>query len=56
MTLDGERKDDTALMFLKHKGTELTGTAGPNADQQWPILKGKVEGASACSTSSPTNP
>jgi hypothetical protein len=46
MTLDGQTRDDTALMVLKQKGTELTGTAGPNADQQWPILKGKVDGTS----------
>ena len=46
MTLDGQTREDTALMVLKQKGTELTGTAGPNADQQWPIVKGKVDGAS----------
>jgi hypothetical protein len=44
MTADGETKDSTAYMVLTQKGTELTGTVGPNADQQWPILKGKVEG------------
>ena len=46
MTLDGETRDHTAFMILKQKGTELTGTAGPTAEQQWPILKGKVDGAS----------
>ena len=46
MTMDGQTRDDTAMMVLKHKGAELTGTAGPNAEQQWPILKGKVDGAS----------
>lgn len=44
ITLDGETKDDVAYMVLKQDGTELTGTAGPNAEQQWPIQTGKVEG------------
>ena len=44
MTLDGQTRDDTVYMLLKQNGTELTGTAGPNVDQQWPILKGKIEG------------
>jgi hypothetical protein len=46
MTMDGTTHDDTALMILKQKGAELTGTAGPNVDRQWPIVKGKVDGAS----------
>jgi hypothetical protein len=41
---DGETKDELAYMVLKQNGTELTGTAGPNAETQWPIQKGKVEG------------
>jgi hypothetical protein len=44
MTLDGETRDNTAYVDLKQTGTELTGTAGPNAEKQWPIQKGKVEG------------
>lgn len=44
MTLDGETKDDAAYMVLKQNGKELTGTAGPNSDQQWTIQNGKVEG------------
>lgn len=44
ITMDGETKDDVAYMVFKQTGTELTGTAGPNADQQWTIQKGKVEG------------
>ena len=36
-------KDDVILMELKHKGAELTGTAGPRAEEQWP-LKGTVDG------------
>ena len=42
--MDGETRDDTAYMDLKQTGTELTGTAGPNENQQWQIQKGKVEG------------
>jgi preprotein translocase subunit SecD len=45
ITVDGQTKDDEAYLVLKQTGTELTGTAGPNADKQWPIQKGKVEGA-----------
>jgi hypothetical protein len=44
ITTDEGTKDSTAYMVLTQKGTELTGTAGPDANQQWPILKGKVEG------------
>ncbi len=47
MILDGgEARNDTAVMVLTQKGTEVSGTAGPNLDQQWPILKGgKIDGA-----------
>jgi hypothetical protein len=41
---DGETKDARVSMDLKQNGTELTGTAGPSPEEQWPILKGKVEG------------
>jgi hypothetical protein len=34
MTLDGETRDDVAYMSLKQNGTEITGTAGPNSEQQ----------------------
>jgi hypothetical protein len=43
-TSDGQEKNDSAYMVLKQNGTELTGTAGPNADKQYTILNGKVEG------------
>jgi opacity protein-like surface antigen len=33
-----------AYMVLKQSGTTLTGTAGPDENQQWPISSGKVEG------------
>ena len=41
---DGTTRNETIFMDFKHKGAELTGTAGPNADKQWPVLKGKVDG------------
>ena len=46
ITMEGESHDDAVYIVLKQNGTELTGTAGPNADKQWP-LKGKVEGNKA---------
>ena len=42
-TADGENKPDSAYMNLKLDGTTVTGTAGPNEDQQWTIRKGKLE-------------
>ena len=42
-TADGETKADTAVMNLKVDGATVTGTAGPNEDQQWAIRKGKLE-------------
>lgn len=33
---------DAVHMMFKQTGTELTGTAGPSADRQWAIQKGKV--------------
>ncbi len=42
---DGTTDNDTIVLDLKQKGTELTGTAGPSEKQQWPLIKGKVEGA-----------
>jgi hypothetical protein len=44
ITRDGETKDSQAVLELKQNGTQLTGTAGPSSDKQWPIQKGKVEG------------
>ena len=39
----GETKPDEAVMTLKLDGTTVTGTAGPNEDQQWTIRNGKLE-------------
>jgi hypothetical protein len=41
---DGETKADTAYMSLKQDAGEVTGTAGPNAEKQWTIRKGKLDG------------
>lgn len=42
-TPDGQTKPDEAIMHLKLDGATVTGTAGPNEDQQWKILNGKLE-------------
>lgn len=44
VTPDGKQVTEPILLNLVHKGAELTGTAGPSAEQQWKILKGKVDG------------
>ena len=41
---NGEMKDSTAVLKLKQTGSEVTGTVGPNEDEQFPIQKGKLEG------------
>jgi len=39
---DGQ--DGGVTLVLKQAGAEITGTAGPSADHQMPIQKGKIEG------------
>jgi hypothetical protein len=34
----------TAYLKLKQSGATLSGSAGPSADEQWPITNGKVDG------------
>lgn len=34
----------TAFLILKQSGATLSGTAGPDESQQWPITNGKVDG------------
>ena len=41
----GQTQSIDFLFDLTHKGKALTGTAGPNAERQWPIEKGVVDGA-----------
>lgn len=38
-----DREPGPALLILKQDGTGLTGTAGPNEEEQRPIQNGKVE-------------
>lgn len=42
---DGEATNQPAFLILKQTGSEITGTVGPNEDEQVPIVKGKIEGA-----------
>jgi len=39
-----DAQDGDVTLVLKQAGTEITGTAGPSADHQMPIQKGKIEG------------
>lgn len=39
---EGGRDEDRMHMVAKQTGADLTGTAGPSSDRQWPIQKGKV--------------
>ena len=39
---DGSPASERIYLDLKQTGAEVTGTAGPSAEKQWP-LKGKVE-------------
>jgi hypothetical protein len=41
---DGQMRDDTVHMVLRQSGGTITGTAGPNANQQVPIARGTIEG------------
>jgi len=43
----GGQDQGQAQLNLTQKGKVLTGTAGPGAQQQWPIAKGVVTGAKA---------
>ena len=41
---DGRTQSIEFMFVLTQKEKELTGTAGPNADRQWAIEKGTVDG------------
>jgi len=41
---DGETNNDTAYLVLKQNGSEITGTVGPNENEQYQITKGKIDG------------
>ena len=42
---DGKSQTIGFMFDLTHKGKVLTGTAGPNAERQWAIEKGAVDGS-----------
>lgn len=44
VTVNGEQDDDLAFLSFTQKGADLTGTAGPSLEEQWPIVNGKVDG------------
>src|SRR3954454_9836860 len=44
ITREGETKDATAVLVLKQTGSEVTGTVGPNEEEQHAITAGKIEG------------
>jgi hypothetical protein len=41
---EGETHEGNAFVIFKQNGTEITGSGGPDENQQWPISKGKIEG------------
>jgi hypothetical protein len=41
---DGRQQDDTVFLDLTQKGNVLTGTGGPTAEKQFPLLNGTVKG------------
>jgi hypothetical protein len=41
---DGQEHDGSAFVILKQAGTQLTGTAGPDESDQWPMSNGKIQG------------
>jgi hypothetical protein len=41
---NGETNESTAFLVLKQTGAEIKGTVGPNENEQFPILKGKIDG------------
>ena len=42
---DGTTREQTIEMNLTQKAKVVSGTAGPNADRQWPVSNGIVDGA-----------
>ena len=42
---DGRTQTIEFMFDLTQKGKEVTGTVGPNAERQWPIEKGVVDGS-----------
>ena len=44
VTVDGETRDQTAVLNLKQDGGKITGTAGPSEEEQMKIRDGSIEG------------
>jgi len=42
---DGTKREDSALLILEQKGTEITGTIGGSEADRHPIVKGTIDGA-----------
>ena len=57
-TFTPEGQDENgAVAHIKQTGNEITGTAGPDEDQQWAISKGKIEGNKiTCEVQNPDGP
>src|SRR6476469_4505305 len=43
-TPDGSQEGQPALVILKQTGETVTGTAGPDENQQWPLSNVKLDG------------
>jgi hypothetical protein len=41
---DGQSHDSGAVLILKQEGNKITGTAGPDENEQHPITKGTIDG------------
>jgi len=41
---DGTRDTSPLYLTVKLSGAEVSGTIGPADDQQWPLMKAKIEG------------
>jgi len=41
---NGEAQQETTFLILQQKGTEVTGSGGPEEVRQYPIQNGKIEG------------
>src|SRR4051812_560289 len=42
---DGSENPSAAVLVLKQTGAEITGTVGPNAEDQTAITKGSIDGS-----------
>jgi hypothetical protein len=42
--ISGDGHDETALLVLKQTGAVISGTVGPNEDEQHTITKGSIDG------------